>query len=110
MQSSAPSPKWPRSTTCQKNKYEVLPKRAVLYMTMEPINKRFSGNRTCVEKILRFNGAIKVVYVEIRESGTFITENMVWRLEDAGIVIVYVEGLQDSILEVSMAGHEKQNN
>lgn len=90
---------------------EVLPENTVLYTTMEPCNKRLSGNRTCVERILRLNGAIKVVYVGVKEPGTFIGENVGRkRLEDAGVVVTFVEGLQDDILEVSMAGHEKQNN
>ncbi|KAL1968678.1 hypothetical protein VTN77DRAFT_1504 [Rasamsonia byssochlamydoides] len=75
---------------------EVLPKNTVLYTTMEPCNRRLSGNRTCVERILRLNGAVKAVYVGIKEPETFIGEN---------------EGrkrLEDRILEVSTAGHEKQ--
>ena len=86
---------------------EVLPKNTVLYTTMEPCNKRLSGNRTCVERILRLNGAIKVVYVGITEPGIFVGENVGRkRLEDAGILVDVVEGMQERILEVSMAGHE----
>jgi pyrimidine deaminase RibD-like protein len=89
---------------------EVLPKNTVLYTTMEPCNKRLSGNRTCVERILRLNGAIKVVYVGIKEPEIFIGENVGRkRLEDAGVVVTFVEGIQDRILEVSTAGHEKQS-
>lgn len=88
---------------------EVLPENTVLYTTMEPCNERLSGNRTCVERILRLNGAIKVVYVGIKEPDTFIGENKGRkRLQDAGVVIQFVEGLQDRILEVSTAGHQKQ--
>ncbi len=87
---------------------EVLPKNTVLYTTMEPCNKRLSGNRTCVERILRLNGAIKVVYVGIKEPEIFIGENAGRKkLEDAGVVVKFVEGLQDRILDVSTAGHEK---
>lgn len=90
---------------------EVLPENTVLYTTMEPCNRRLSGNRTCVERILRLNGAIKAVYVGIKEPGTFIGENVgKKRLEDAGISVILVEGLQDRILEVSMAGHEKEKS
>lgn len=87
---------------------EVLPENTVLYTTMEPCNERLSGNRTCVERILRLNGAIKVVYVGIKEPDTFIGENRGRRrLQDAGVVIQFVEGVQDRILEVSTAGHQK---
>lgn len=89
---------------------EVLPKNTVLYTTMEPCNKRLSGNRTCVERIVRLNGAIKVVYVGIKEPEIFIGENVGRkRLENAGVVITFVEGMQDRILEVSTEGHEKQS-
>lgn len=89
---------------------EVLPKNTVLYTTMEPCNKRLSDNRTCVERILGLNGAIKVVYVGIKEPEIFIGENVGRkRLEDAGVAVTFVEGMQDRILEVSTAGHEKQS-
>jgi pyrimidine deaminase RibD-like protein len=89
---------------------EVLPKNTVLYTTMEPCNKRLSGNRTCVERILRLNGGIKVVYVGIKEPEIFIGENVGRkRLEDAGVRVIFVEGMHDRILEVSTAGHEKQS-
>jgi len=89
---------------------EVLPKNTVLYTTMEPCNKRLSGNRTCVDRILRLNGAIKVVYVGIKEPEIFIGKNAGRkRLEDGGVVVTYVDGMQDRILEVSTAGHEKQS-
>ena len=86
---------------------EVLPKNTVLYTTMEPCNKRLSGNRTCVERILRLKGAIKVVYVGIKEPDTFIGENTgIKRLQDAGVQVEIVEGMKDRILEVSLAGHD----
>ena len=85
---------------------EVLPGNTVLYTTMEPCNKRLSGNRTCVERILRLNGAIKVVYVGIKEPEVFVGENVGRkRLEDAGVVVTVVEEMQDQILKVSTAGH-----
>ena len=86
---------------------EVLPKNTVLYTTMEPCNKRLSGNRTCVERILRLNRAIKIVYVGIKEPEVFVGQNMGRkRLEDAGVLVEVVEGMQDRILKVSTAGHE----
>ena len=86
---------------------EVLPRNTVLYTTMEPCNKRLSGNRTCVERILRLDGGIKVVYVGIKEPEVFVGENTGRkRLEDAGVVVEVVEGMQDQILKVSTAGHD----
>ena len=89
---------------------EVLPRNTVLYTTMEPCDKRLSGNKTCVERILGLNGAIKTVYVGVKEPEKFVGQNEGRkRLEDAGIVVAAVEGLEDQILEVSMAGHGTVN-
>ena len=86
---------------------EVLPKNTVLYTTMEPCNKRLTGNRTCVERILRLNGAMKTVYVGIKEPEVFVGENVGRkRLEDAGVLVEVVDGMQEQILKVSTAGHE----
>ena len=85
---------------------EVLPRNTVLYTTMEPCNKRLSGNKTCVERILRLNGAIKAVYVGIREPEKFVGANVGMKmLEEAGVEVKVVEGMQDRILEVSNVGH-----
>jgi len=87
---------------------EVLPKNTVLYTTMEPCNERLSGNRTCVERILRLKGAVKVIYVGIKEPNTFIKDNDGQRrLEDAGIVVSYIDGMRDRVTKVSLAGHDK---
>ncbi|PWY73490.1 DRAP deaminase [Aspergillus eucalypticola CBS 122712] len=85
---------------------KVLPQNTVLYTTMEPCNRRLSGNRTCVERILQLGDAIKVVYVGIKEPEKFIGENTGRkRLEKAGVVVELVEGMEDRITEVATAGH-----
>ncbi|KAI1767824.1 cytidine deaminase-like protein [Hypoxylon sp. FL1150] len=87
---------------------DVLPPNTVLYTTMEPCNSRLSGNKACFDRIIGLDCAIKIVYVGIQEPDTFIAANSGRsRLEKAGVQMVFVEGLQDRILEVSMAGHEK---
>ncbi|KFY22817.1 hypothetical protein V493_06297 [Pseudogymnoascus sp. VKM F-4281 (FW-2241)] len=86
---------------------EVLPRNTVLYTTVEPCDERLSGNRTCVDRILRLDGAIKVVYVGVLEPETFIGQNRGRRkLENAGVKVAIVEGMKEQILEVSTAGHE----
>ena len=86
---------------------EVLLANTLLYTTMEPCNKRVSGNRTCVDRILRLNSAIKVVYVGIKEPEVFASENTGRnRLEDAGVAVRFVEGMTERILEVSTTRHE----
>ncbi len=87
--------------------YQVLPPNTVLYTTMEPCNERLSGSMTCATRILRLNGAIKTVYVGIREPGTFIADNDGQkRLESGGVKVVYpVEHWRERITTISMAGH-----
>ncbi|RAK75406.1 putative DRAP deaminase [Aspergillus fijiensis CBS 313.89] len=86
---------------------EVLPKSTVLYTTMEPCNRRLSGNRTCCDRIIGLGNAIKVVYVGITEPEKFIGENTGRkRLEDAGVRVELIEGMEDRLTEVSTAGHD----
>ncbi|KAK3333492.1 cytidine deaminase-like protein [Cercophora scortea] len=87
---------------------EVLPSKLALYTTVEPCSKRLSGNLPCVERVLRLAGTIRTVYVGIMEPETFVTENTGRKsLQDAGIPVVHVEGLEADILEVATAGHIK---
>ena len=82
--------------------------KLVLYTTMEPCNKRASGNVPCTETILKTSG-IKVVYVGVKEPEKFVGENTGRaKLEEAGIAYVHVHGLEAEILQVAKAGHEKE--
>ena len=81
--------------------------KLVLYTTMEPCNKRASGNVPCTETIVK-NGGVKVVYVGMREPEKFVGENVgKAKLEEAGIEYVHVPGMEAEILEAATAGHEK---
>lgn len=88
----------------------ILPESTVLYTTMEPCNKRASGNLPCTERILETqkatNGGIKTVYLGVKEPETFVGENKGRaKLESAGITCVAVPGLEEDILNVATAGH-----
>lgn len=85
-----------------------LPENTVLYTTMEPCNKRLSGNLTCVERILRLGNAIKTVYVGIKEPEKFVGENLGrQRLENARIKVEHIkdEGIEKRILATATAGY-----
>jgi pyrimidine deaminase RibD-like protein len=72
---------------------------------MEPCNERLSGNRTCVERILALKEKIKVIYVGIKEPGTFIAKNEGQeRLESSGVAVEFV-GDANQITKVALAGH-----
>ena len=79
-----------------------------LYTTVEPCSKRLSGNLPCVERVLRLAASIKTVYVGIMEPETFVAGNTGKKsLQDAGISVVHVPGLEAEIMEVATAGHSK---
>ncbi|KAG9251478.1 cytidine and deoxycytidylate deaminase [Emericellopsis atlantica] len=79
-----------------------------LYTTVEPCFKRLSGNLPCVERVIRQSSWIKTVYVGVQEPETFVGQNPGRKmLEDAGIQVVLVDGLEDEILAVATAGHIK---
>ena len=88
----------------------VLPVQTVLYTTMEPCQERSAGNTPCVERILQtlsgVNHGIKTVYIGVREPDTFVAANAGQsKLEAAGVVCVYVPGLEEEILHTATAGH-----
>lgn len=77
-----------------------------LYTTLEPCAKRLSGKLPCVERILRQKSWIKTVYIGVREPETFVGENRgIAMLQEAGIEVVHVPGLEQEILAVATAGH-----
>ena len=92
----------------------LIPSDTILYTTMEPCNKRSAGNLTCVERILRLRRedgsvAIRKVVCGVREPEKFVGENEGRkRLEEAGIEVVHVPGLEEEILEVATAGHGQE--
>ena len=94
---------------------DIMPEDTVLYTTMEPCNLRLSGNLPCADRILltrtsNSEKGIKKVYIGVKEPEKFVGENQGRRkLEDADIQVVHVTGLEDEILKVATAGHEKKN-
>ena len=90
---------------------EVLPKNTVMYTTMEPCNKRLSGKRPCVDRIMRLKDCIKVVYYGVKEPEDFIEQGVLVigrkRLAEAGVEVTFVEGMEDAILAVAKSGHIK---
>ncbi|KAI0553945.1 cytidine deaminase-like protein [Xylaria curta] len=86
---------------------DILPDAVTLYTTVEPCSRRLSGNTPCVDRILAIGNRIKTVYVGVQEPNTFVSENSSRRkLENAGIEVHLLSGLEKDILEVATAGHE----
>ncbi|KAI0514990.1 cytidine deaminase-like protein [Xylaria bambusicola] len=89
---------------------EALPGAVALYTTVEPCSQRLSGNTACVDRILSVGKRIRTVYVGVQEPDTFVTGNSSRRkLEEAGIQVQLVGGLEKDILEVATAGHTTQS-
>jgi pyrimidine deaminase RibD-like protein len=86
---------------------EVLPSTMALYTTMEPCSERLSGNLPCVQRVLRLAASIQTVYVGVTEPDKFVTNTGRKTLDEAGITVVHVDGLEREIMEVSTAGHVK---
>ena len=95
-----------RHNTTEEGLVEVIKTPHALYTTVEPCFKRLSGKLPCVERVLRQNSWIKTVYVGIQEPETFVGENTGRKtLEDAGLQIILVPGLEKEILDTATAGH-----
>ncbi|KAI5193684.1 cytidine deaminase-like protein [Aureobasidium subglaciale] len=91
----------------------IMPEDTVLYTTMEPCDFRLSGNLPCTERVLgtrncgRGHMGIRKVYIGVEEPEKFVGENKGRKkLEDAGVEVVHVPGLEYDILKVATAGHE----
>lgn len=93
---------------------ERLPANCILYTTMEPCVRRSVGNVACVDRILalkRGNGeqSLRTVVCGVHEPETFVGVNEgKKKLRDAGVEVLYVDGLEEEILAVATAGHEKK--
>ncbi|UZP37726.1 hypothetical protein NXS19_005542 [Fusarium pseudograminearum] len=95
--------------TTEEKLSEVFNTPHALYTTVEPCFKRLSGKLPCVERVLRQKSWITQVYVGVQEPETFVGENTGRKtLEDAGIEIHHVSGLEEEILKVATAGHVKE--
>lgn len=88
---------------------KALQEDAVLYTTMEPCNVRLSGNLPCVDRILQTTKAgrgIRKVYIGVKEPEKFVGQNQGRRkLEEAGVKVIHVGGMEDEILKTATAGH-----
>ncbi len=97
---------------------DILPKETVLYTTLEPCVRRLSGKKSCVERILETLkgnekeeekwGGIRRVYVGLKEPDRFVKDNDgLEKLKETGVECIVMEGFEEEIRRVAMAGHEK---
>jgi pyrimidine deaminase RibD-like protein len=95
-----------KHSTTEEGLADIIREPHALYTTVEPCFKRLSGKLPCVERVLRQKSWIKTVYVGVQEPETFVGQNSGGKsLEDAGIRVIPVLGLEQEILDVAKAGH-----
>lgn len=95
-----------RHNTTEEALAELIEVPHALYTTVEPCFKRLSGKLPCVERVLRQRSWIRRVYVGIQEPETFVGENTGRKtLENMGLEVVHVTGLEEEITSTATAGH-----
>jgi pyrimidine deaminase RibD-like protein len=96
-------------STTEEKLAETITEPHVLYTTVEPCYKRLSGKLPCLERVIRQKSWIKKVYVGVQEPETFVGQNPGRKiLEDAGVDVSHVPGLETDILSIATAGHVSQ--
>jgi pyrimidine deaminase RibD-like protein len=89
-------------------------RKVIMYVTMEPCGHRLSGNTPCVQRIIRTrqggHRGIDKVYFGVKEPGTFVGESQGCKmLTEAGVEWEHIGGLEEDIVAVATAGHEKKD-
>ncbi|KAG7452427.1 diaminohydroxyphosphoribosylamino-pyrimidine deaminase [Guyanagaster necrorhizus] len=77
--------------------------RLDVYTTMEPCSIRTSGLAPCADALIA--AKIKRCFIGVGEPADFVTCEGAQKLKDAGIEVVWVEGLEEESLRVARRGH-----
>lgn len=88
----------------QKLGFRRLPAGSACYTTMEPCSERLSGNKPCVDNLIE--AGVEKVYMGVKEPDTFVKCVGVDKLQEAGIEVTYVPGLEIDCMEVAIRGHK----
>lgn len=79
---------------------------ADVYTTMEPCSVRTSGLSPCADALIMAN--IRRCLIGVGEPDDFVTCEGARKVQDAGIEVIWVKGLEDSCLSVARRGHARQ--
>ncbi|DBA00535.1 TPA: hypothetical protein N0F65_006439 [Lagenidium giganteum] len=77
-------------------KLDFLAEGCTVYTTMEPCSKRVSGNVPCVQSCLR--ARVSRVVIGVLEPKNFVVCEGVALLEEAGVEVVVLKGLEEECL------------
>ena len=77
---------------------------ADVYTTMEPCSIRTSGLAPCADAIIA--ARIKRCFIGVGEPDDFVNCEGAQKLKDAGVEVIWMEGLEKECLEVARMGRE----
>lgn len=77
--------------------------RADVYTTLEPCSVRTSGLAPCADALV--NAKVRACYIGVGEPDDFVNCEGAAKLRDAGIAVIWLDGLQKECLEVARTGH-----
>ena len=85
--------------------YNTLLQYTDIYTTLEPCSIRTSGLRPCVDVLVE--SKIKRCMIGVSEPDDFVKCEGAQKLKEAGIEVVWLDGLQDECLAVARRGHQE---
>ena len=83
--------------------YNILLQYTDVYTTLEPCSIRTSGLRPCVDVLVELK--IKRCIIGVSEPDDFVKCEGAQKLKEAGIEVIWLDGLQDECLAVARRGH-----
>jgi len=74
-----------------------------VYTTLEPCSVRTSGLSPCADALI--SAKVTRCFIGVGEPADFVNCEGAQKLKDAGIEVVWVDGMQDQCLAVARKGH-----
>jgi pyrimidine deaminase RibD-like protein len=85
--------------------YDSILQNTDVYTTLEPCSIRTSGLRPCVDVLVE--SKIKRCMIGVSEPDDFVKCEGAQKLKEAGIQVIWLDGLQDECLAVARRGHQE---
>jgi pyrimidine deaminase RibD-like protein len=82
---------------------EALLSHTDVYTTMEPCSVRTSGLPSCADALIAAN--VRRCFIGVGEPDDFVKCEGAQKMRDAGVVVVWVRGLEEKCLAVARKGH-----
>lgn len=85
--------------------YSNLMQNTDVYTTLEPCSIRTSGLRPCADVLVEWK--VKRCMIGVSEPDDFVKCEGAQKLKEAGIEVIWLDGLQDECLAVARRGHQE---